>query len=118
MSAQALANLSSLVIAGSDLLSRRKIVRMDEKKGLRARKARATSTKTPLDIEPIYRAIGQRIKTTREAKGMTVRDLAGRMKVSHGWIGNVEGGIRRIAIHDLISIAKILDVSFEFLLQG
>lgn len=55
-----------------------------------------------------YKLIGQRIKRTRKAQGMTQESMAERLNVSIGYVSQVERGITRISLDLLGAIAGIL----------
>jgi transcriptional regulator with XRE-family HTH domain len=60
--------------------------------------------------EPIYDAIGKRIKLFREAVGMTQQQLADICEISRTAMVNIEHGRQRVYIHHLCEIATALDV--------
>lgn len=59
---------------------------------------------------------GERVRAIREARGLTLRDLATRLqalgvRIHHNGIGNVEKGDRRLDVSELFAFAYALDVS-------
>jgi ribosome-binding protein aMBF1 (putative translation factor) len=44
----------------------------------------------------------------REKAGMTQRDLAGRIKRPHSFVGRMEAGERRVDVIEFIEIARVL----------
>lgn len=63
------------------------------------------------------KAIGKRIKSAREKKGMTQEQLAERVNLSPMHISVIERGNKLPRLETLINIANILDVSADILLQ-
>lgn len=45
-----------------------------------------------------YRALRLALLRAREAAGLSQRDLAARLKVTHSWVAKVESGERRIDV--------------------
>lgn len=62
------------------------------------------------------KAVAAKIKATRERKGLSVRDLAEKMGVSHSAVVARENGNRAISVDDLDSFAKALGVKMRTLL--
>lgn len=62
------------------------------------------------NVEPVYAAIGGRIRFAREKTGMTQYELADAIGVSRPSIQMMERGAQRIHVHIIFSIAKTLDV--------
>lgn len=63
------------------------------------------------------KAIGKRIKTAREKKGMTQEQLAELVNLSPMHVSVIERGNKLPRLETLINIANILDVSADVLLQ-
>ena len=63
------------------------------------------------------KAIGKRIKSAREKKGMTQEQLAERVNLSPMHVSVIERGNKLPRLETLINIANILDVSADILLQ-
>lgn len=60
-------------------------------------------------------SVGARIRSTREARGLTVRELASRSRLSTGLISQVERGLTDPSLQTLRSIAKVLSTPlFDF----
>lgn len=60
--------------------------------------------------------VGERVRTLRDARGLSQRDLAARVqalgvRIHHPGIGKVEQGQRRLDISELFAFAYALDVS-------
>jgi XRE family transcriptional regulator, master regulator for biofilm formation len=63
--------------------------------------------------------IGERIKSLRKQKGISITELANLAKVSKSYLSNIERDLNKNpSIHFLMKIAKPLGVSIEFLLKG
>lgn len=62
--------------------------------------------------EEARKRFGLWLRTTRKAKGLSVKELAGLIGVSENYIGRVESGLRSMARHtDLLNqLAKALDI--------
>lgn len=76
------------------------------------------SKRSRLSQPPIYKAIGERIKTEREAAGLSQNDLAERIGTHRPSISVIEKGQQKCAVHELIAIARALHVSVCYLLLG
>ena len=63
------------------------------------------------------KAIGKRIKSAREKKGLTQEQLAEQVNLSPMHISVIERGNKLPRLETLINIANILDVSADVLLQ-
>ncbi len=63
----------------------------------------------------VNKVLGQRIKELRLEKGLTQKEVAERLKVTHAAIGNYENGKREPQIDDLILLADFFDVSIDYL---
>jgi len=65
-----------------------------------------------------YKTIGNRIRTAREAKGLSQKELGEKIELSTTAISLFESGERRIGLEILGKIAEELQVSFKELLEG
>ena len=63
------------------------------------------------------KAIGKRIKSAREKKGLTQEQLAEQVNLSPMHISVIEHGNKLPRLETLINIANVLDVSADILLQ-
>ena len=63
------------------------------------------------------KAIGKRIKSAREKKGLTQEQLAEQVNLSPMHISVIERGNKLPRLETLIKIANVLDVSADILLQ-
>jgi transcriptional regulator with XRE-family HTH domain len=61
---------------------------------------------------------GDRIRTIREARGMTQDQLADDAKISKGFLSEVENNKRNISSENLLRIANVLGASIDYLLRG
>ncbi len=72
----------------------------------------------PEPISPATRAFGERVRTHREALGLSQEALAARSDVHWTFLGQVERGRRNLSLHNLLKIAKGLGVDPGELVQG
>lgn len=69
--------------------------------------------------QTFYQALGERIRTARQDKGLIQADLALVLDVTKGMIGQIERGQTRLYAHQLAKLADLLGVSPGMLLgQG
>ena len=66
-----------------------------------------------MDEKAIYKCIGKRIKSLREAKGLTQEKLAEKTGLSLDFIGKIEVNINNPGLKSLIKIANALDVHIK-----
>ena len=69
-------------------------------------------------MQPVYQAIGARIRMIREALGLEQKGLAERVGLVRTSIVNIESGRQRILLHDVTAIARGLGVTEKHLLKG
>ena len=62
------------------------------------------------------KAVGQRIKEAREAKGLTQEDLAAIVDLSPTHVSVIERGLKVAKLDTFVAIANALDVSADTLL--
>lgn len=62
-------------------------------------------------------ALGKRIRSERQARGLTQEQLAEKANLSTTYIGFVERGERTMTLNTLTTIANELHVSVDYLLQ-
>ena len=62
------------------------------------------------------KAVGQRIKEAREAKGFTQEDLAAVVNLSPTHVSVIERGLKVAKLDTFVAIANALDVSADSLL--
>ena len=73
---------------------------------------------TKEDKQELQTANGKRIKSCREASGMTQENLASEMGISPHHLSNIERGQHLIKLVNLIKAASIFDVSLDYLVFG
>lgn len=64
------------------------------------------------------KAMGQRIKQTRKAQGMTVEDLADRVLASVSTVYQWQKGSRTPSVESLTMLSDALGVSLDWLVRG
>jgi transcriptional regulator with XRE-family HTH domain len=64
-----------------------------------------------------YIGLGRRIRTQRKLQGMTQKTLAEKAGISLPFYGHIERGTRKASLETIISIANVLRVSTDLLLQ-
>lgn len=69
-------------------------------------------------LSPVTGAFGDRVRTTREAKGFSQESLAERAGLHWTYIGQVERGQRNLSLHNILKIASGLDVDAGELVRG
>lgn len=57
------------------------------------------------------KAVGQRIKMAREAKGLTQEDLAAMVELSPTHVSVIERGLKAAKLDTFVAIANALEVS-------
>lgn len=72
----------------------------------------------PIAVEPLYRAIGARIRARRRELRLSQDRLAEASGLSRGSISNVEAGRQQLYIHHLVAIADILEEDPRAFLEG
>ena len=70
------------------------------------------------DIEPIYQAIGARVRMIRETLGLDQGELAKRIHLNRTSVTNLEAGRQRIRMHTIEQLADALGTSPKNLLKG
>lgn len=68
------------------------------------------------EADQLYRAIGRRIRTNRNNMGLTQEALASGIDASRTTITNIEKGTQAATLHQLWSIAEVLNVSVSDLI--
>jgi transcriptional regulator with XRE-family HTH domain len=68
-------------------------------------------------LSPRHLALGKAVRTLREARDLTLEDLADRAGMSANYVGDAERGERNISIRALWQLADGLDVSASELLR-
>ena len=57
-----------------------------------------------------YDRLRQWLREQRAEKGLTMREVAGKIGVIHSWIGKVEQGERRLDVVEYVRYCKALDI--------
>jgi transcriptional regulator with XRE-family HTH domain len=65
-----------------------------------------------------YGVIGQRIRKSREEKGLTQETLAERLDVSNAYISKIERGKTPINLDRLSELCMVLEETTEYILNG
>lgn len=60
--------------------------------------------------------VGERVKTLRERKGFTLKELATKVKLSIGFIGDIEAGRGKPSLVTLNKLAQALETTTDYLL--
>lgn len=66
--------------------------------------------------EEFYSGLGRRVREAREAAGWTQSDVACQIGLSRTSITNVELGQQRLLVHQVVELARALDVSVAYLI--
>ena len=66
----------------------------------------------------IDRHIGYRLRRLRQGKGYTQRRLAEVLRVKHQQVQKYESGASRLAVSQLVEIARLFNVSLQFFNNG
>lgn len=69
-----------------------------------------------VNVEPIYAAVGDRVKAARMEAGWTQQDLCGQIGLSRTSIANIELGRQRLLLHQVFLLADALSVSVSDLI--
>jgi transcriptional regulator with XRE-family HTH domain len=72
----------------------------------------------PQPLSPATRAFGERVRSHREALGLSQEALAARSGVHWTFLGQVERGRRNLNLHNLLKLAAGLGVDPSVLVQG
>jgi transcriptional regulator with XRE-family HTH domain len=72
----------------------------------------------PEPLSPATRVFGERIRTRREALGLSQEALADRCGVHWTFLGQVERGRRNLSLHNLLKLAAGLGVDPAELVRG
>jgi transcriptional regulator with XRE-family HTH domain len=69
-------------------------------------------------LSPATQALGERIRTRREALGLSQEALAHQAGVHWTFVGQVERGRRNLSLHNLLKLAAGLGVDPAELIRG
>jgi len=70
----------------------------------------ATLATSMARFDPIYRAVGKRIKLARKDKGFTQETLSKMVSLTRTSITNIEKGRQKLLVHSLYVFANVLGV--------
>jgi transcriptional regulator with XRE-family HTH domain len=71
-----------------------------------------------LNLQASLRLLGERIRKTRKAKGLSQEDLAYEAEVDRSYMGGIERGQRNPSLKTLCTIASTLNVDVGTLTRG
>jgi transcriptional regulator with XRE-family HTH domain len=71
-----------------------------------------------LSKEDAQTVVGAAVRTLREDKGLTQLQLAELAELHLNYVGLVERGERNISLHNILKLAKALDVRVADLMAG
>ena len=60
-----------------------------------------------------YRALLAWLRQQRLARGLSMRELAGRLGIAHSWIGKIETGERRLDVCEYIRLCRALECDYR-----
>lgn len=70
------------------------------------------------EIDPIYVTIGERMRNLRYQRSVLLREIADLLHYSHPTtVSLIESGRVRIAVHDLVKLAKFYGVHIDYFLM-
>jgi transcriptional regulator with XRE-family HTH domain len=72
----------------------------------------------PAPLSPATKAFGERVRTRRQALGLSQEALADRAGVHWTFLGQVERGQRNLALHNILKLAAGLKVDPAELIAG
>lgn len=70
------------------------------------------------EIEPVYQAVGIRIRMIRDALGTDQETLSKRLGCTRSHVASIETGRTRILLHDAPRIADALGTNIKGLMKG
>ena len=65
-----------------------------------------------------YELLGKRIKELCKSRGLTQEQLAEMANISFAFLGHIERGTRKLSVQTLLSIARALECSTDYLLDN
>ncbi|MFI6512767.1 helix-turn-helix domain-containing protein [Streptosporangium sp. NPDC050855] len=69
------------------------------------------------DIEDMESLVRRRIRALRVAQGWSLEELAGRANLSQSSLSRIENGRRRLALDQLVTLARALDTTLDQLVE-
>lgn len=70
------------------------------------------------DVDMLYSAFAQNLRSTRQARGLSQADLADVSGISRATIASIEGCRQAVLLHQAVSLAKALEVPLTRLVQA
>lgn len=70
-----------------------------------------------MSTNSIHMTLGERISYSRKKKGLSQEELAKLIGLSRQFVGHMETDIKKPSLETLIKLAKILEVSLDFLAE-
>lgn len=70
------------------------------------------------DLEELGPVVGKRLKVARNNKGFSQEQLENKSKVSQSTISKIESGSKMISVEEAKKLAKVLEVTPQFLIAG
>ncbi|MFS1303667.1 XRE family transcriptional regulator [Streptosporangium longisporum] len=69
------------------------------------------------DIEDMESLVRRRLRALRVAQGWSLEELAGRANLSQSSLSRIENGRRRLALDQLVTLARALDTTLDQLVE-
>ncbi len=66
-----------------------------------------------MNFKKLYKQIGERIRTLREMRGLTMEKLAYESGISKGGLSEIERGMKEPRISTLVKICETLEISMK-----
>lgn len=67
--------------------------------------------------DKIMASVYRRLKELRRHLGLTQMEMAGRLKITQGWLSKLESGTAEMSVRHLLSLREHLNVSLEAFLN-
>lgn len=71
-----------------------------------------------MEIKMTNSSVGERIRSLRESRRLSRKDLAARAGLSAGYLYEIESGRRKFSAETLCRIAEALSVSCDYIMRG
>jgi transcriptional regulator with XRE-family HTH domain len=68
--------------------------------------------------DPVAAAFGERVRRARVARGLSQEELADVAGLHRTYVGSAERGLRNVSLHNILRLAKALQVRPGELLDG
>ena len=69
-----------------------------------------------IDLGIDYEAIGRRLRTARQQKGLTQYDIADILDTTQSYVSGIERGINKPGLATFIRLCRIYEASFDYIL--